>query len=94
MVSKNTSSTSVKRSRRRLAAPGHGRNCPSAASRRLPPRSGLTRTFCVNSPASWRLADLRHCRIRSPVRTVAETPVFIKYAAEAWSAEERAEFIN
>src|SRR5262249_52322382 len=25
---------------RRLAAPGHGTNCPSAAKRRLPPRSG------------------------------------------------------
>lgn len=28
------------------------------------------------------------------VRTVAETPIFVKYAAEVWTAEERAEFIN
>jgi hypothetical protein len=28
------------------------------------------------------------------VRTVAETPIFVKYAAQAWSAEERTEFIN
>lgn len=29
-----------------------------------------------------------------PVRTVAETPIFVKYAAEAWSDAERVEFIN
>jgi mRNA-degrading endonuclease RelE of RelBE toxin-antitoxin system len=28
------------------------------------------------------------------MRTVAETTIFIKYAAEVWSAEERIEFIN
>ena len=28
------------------------------------------------------------------MRTVAETPVFIKYAEEVWSKEERTEFIN
>ena len=28
------------------------------------------------------------------MRTVAETPIFIKYAAEVWSAEERGEFIS
>jgi hypothetical protein len=28
------------------------------------------------------------------VRTVAETPVFIRYAAEVWRDEEREEFIN
>lgn len=28
------------------------------------------------------------------MRTVAETPIFIKYAAEVWSAEERGEFVN
>jgi len=28
------------------------------------------------------------------VRTVAETSIFVKYAAEVWSADERTEFIN
>ena len=28
------------------------------------------------------------------VRTVAETPLFVKYAAEVWSEPERVEFIN
>ena len=28
------------------------------------------------------------------MRTVAETPVFIKYVSEVWSDEERVEFIN
>ena len=28
------------------------------------------------------------------MRTVAETPVFIRYAAEVWSEEEREEFIS
>jgi len=28
------------------------------------------------------------------MRTVAETPIFIKYASEVWSEAERAEFIN
>ena len=29
-----------------------------------------------------------------PVRTVAETPLFVKYAADVWSEPERVEFIN
>jgi hypothetical protein len=28
------------------------------------------------------------------VRTVAETPIFLKYAAEVWSEQERTEFVN
>ncbi len=28
------------------------------------------------------------------MRTVAETPIFVKYANDIWSAEERIEFIN
>jgi hypothetical protein len=33
----------------RLATPGHGRNCPCAASRRLPPPVGLARTLGLMS---------------------------------------------
>jgi len=40
------------------------------------------------------LANIRHCRILLDVRTVAETPIFQKYAREVWSDAERIEFIN
>ena len=35
---------------------------------------------------------LLHFRIIAIMRTVTETPIFIKYAAEVWSAKERGEF--
>jgi ribosomal protein S18 acetylase RimI-like enzyme len=42
----------------RLAAPGHNENCPSAASRRLPPRIGLARTLGMpKHPLLAKLAD-------------------------------------
>jgi hypothetical protein len=37
---------------------------------------------------------VRHCRIIPCMRTVAETPVFIRYADEVWSEAERQEFIT
>ena len=36
---------------------------------------------------------LRHCRIMLLMRTVAETEIFIKYAAGIWTDDERNEFI-
>jgi len=35
-----------------------------------------------------------HCHSISIMRTVAESPIFIKYAAEVWSSKERCEFIS
>ncbi|WP_371815420.1 hypothetical protein [Limnobacter profundi] len=40
------------------------------------------------------LPNIRHCRIFLDVRTVAETPIFQKYASDVWSDAERIEFIN
>ena len=40
------------------------------------------------------LPKLRQSRILRAMRTVAETPVFIKYASEVWSEVERVGFIN
>ena len=44
--------------------------------------------------APWHLHKLRQCRIIRSVRTVAETPIFQRYAIEVWSTSEREQFIS
>jgi len=39
------------------------------------------------------LLNIRQCRSISAVRTVAETPIFQRYAADIWTVAEREEFI-
>ena len=57
-------------------------------TRATPTRSGAH--FCGADPS---LQALRHCRIMLLMRTVAETEIFIKYAAGIWTDDERNEFI-
>lgn len=43
---------------------------------------------------SWGLAEHTALPYSFDVRTVAETPIFQRYAAEVWADAERVEFIN
>ncbi len=48
----------------------------------------------VNRPRAVGLRRIRQRRILCRVRTVIETSVFVRYAAEVWSDAERVEFIS
>lgn len=55
---------------------------------------GATGRSPHSSKERWHLAQDTALPYAAQVRTVAETPVFVKYAAAVWSEEERTEFIN
>jgi hypothetical protein len=81
----------------RKAGPRHLVHHRVPALRRLPTRAALPRTLGstnqrLSVPALRTTAkpDI----LRAVLRTVSETEVFIRYAAEVWSTQEREEFIN
>ena len=62
-------------------------HCPFFPAKQAFSRSaqndGFGRMAAFNSTKV--LPNIRHCRIFSDVRTVAETPIFQKYASDVWS---------
>lgn len=56
--------------------------------------TGVPTARGVNRARAVGLCRIRQCRTLCRVRTVIETSVFVRYAAEVWSDAERVEFIS